>query len=150
MVDIRGDLWDVETDWICITTNGIVKQNGACVMGAGCARQARDRFPGLDQRLGTRIREDGNHVHYLGTIAPSERRLFSFPVKHHWAEDASLSLIRRSAKELHDVWSRSGMDPIVCIPRPGCGNGGLSYENVRPMLEDILDEPEFKIITYNT
>lgn len=149
MTEVYGNLWTVSTEWLCITTNGTLKKGGRCVMGAGCALQARKRFPDLDRHLGEKIRQKGNHVHYLGRINGTENRLlFSFPVKEHWREEADLNLIRRSCEELRALWLRAPSSPIVTIPRPGCGCGQLDYESVRPLLSEMLLEEAFQIITY--
>jgi len=51
MKGIEANLWTVpaegETSRL-ITTNGHTIRAGRCVTGRGCAREARDRFPGLD------------------------------------------------------------------------------------------------------
>jgi hypothetical protein len=52
-----GDMWTAfdEATLFLLTTNATIKRNGALVMGRGIARQARDRFPGLDAALGKQI-----------------------------------------------------------------------------------------------
>ena len=44
---LKGD----GTEAICVTTNGIVMQNGKAVMGAGIAKFVRDSFPGVDSKF---------------------------------------------------------------------------------------------------
>ena len=48
-VFMTGDMWRVfdEVDYFVITTNAIIKRNGAVVMGAGIAKQMRDKYPGI-------------------------------------------------------------------------------------------------------
>lgn len=53
-----GDMWTAYTavDLFLITTNSTLKQGDrALVMGRGIARQAKERFPGLDTALGRQI-----------------------------------------------------------------------------------------------
>lgn len=142
MQEVKGDLWDYPADIRCITTNGFVKQNGACVMGRGCAKEARDKFPGIDKALGRAILTVGNHVNLLLEYG----NIVSFPVKHTWNQQADPELIKRSAEELLILTNAYGWDTVV-IPRPGCGNGGLKWENLKPLLEPILDD-RFHIITF--
>lgn len=151
-------------DAICITTNGAVKTNGACVMGRGIAQQARDKFPGIDKQLGKLIDEEGNHVHDLGIWnEATDTHLISFPVKHHWREQADIELIYRSTCELVDWCNRSGqiwraetlgreahlqgLWTRILLPQPGCGNGGLDWESdVENVIKPILDD-RFIVVT---
>ena len=52
-----GDMWTAYTaaDIFLITTNATITTRGALVMGRGIARQAKERFPGLDTALGTHV-----------------------------------------------------------------------------------------------
>jgi len=56
-----GNMWEAlaRVDYFIVTTNAIVKQNGAVVMGRGIAKEMRDKFPGVDKAIGKAIREKG-------------------------------------------------------------------------------------------
>ncbi len=43
----QGDMWSVydQADLFLVTTNGVVTRYGKLVMGAGIARQTKERFP---------------------------------------------------------------------------------------------------------
>lgn len=65
MQEIVGDLFkSVKADAICITTNGWTKQDGSCVMGRGCADQAKKLWPGIEFALGEALKQ-GNDLHLL-------------------------------------------------------------------------------------
>lgn len=152
MKEARGNLWTFKADIRVITTNGAVRKDGECVMGRGCAFEAKSRYPGVAKMLGALIREHGNHVHLIfrGNPLTFQTPLVSFPVKHHWAEMADPKLIERSAHELvaladDQAWI-DGWQHIV-LPRPGCGNGSLRWDDVKPILDPILDE-RFTVITF--
>jgi hypothetical protein len=151
MKETTGNLWEQDADAICITTNGFVKKNGACVMGRGCALEATRYCPGIEFSLGALILRYGNHVYELGrwrTFAPHDHptQIFSFPTKHKWIEKSDIDLIERSAHELATHTYELGYERVV-LPRPGCGNGQLSWDNVKPVLEKILDD-RFVVITF--
>lgn len=154
MKEVTGNLWTTPADIKCITTNGDTNARGEAVMGRGCAREAKDRYPGLARHFARRLAQHGNVVQRLTTILTDGRwefDLLSFPVKHHWHEAADLPLIERSARDLVayvDLWTlRRERSPFVLLPRPGCGNGQLTWDEVRPVIEPLLDD-RFTIITF--
>lgn len=141
MKEVRGNLWTYPTQIRVITTNGFVKNDGTCVMGRGCAREARDMFPGISNELGRLIRLHGNRPFAFHSIGVA-----TMPVKHSWWEEADLDLIAKSARQLMDMADKFKWTDVL-IPRPGCGNGRLSWSEVGPVLSDILDD-RFSIITF--
>jgi hypothetical protein len=146
MKEAKGNLWTFPADYRAITTNGAVRNDGACVMGRGCALEAKTKYPRIPYELGDAIVRGGNHVHRLSF------GLVSFPVKHHWREQADLGLIERSAMELMDfLWLMSSVRKLpltVVMPRPGCGNGSRDWESeVRPVIAPVLDD-QVTVITF--
>lgn len=146
MKEIKGNLWDVPSDAICITTNGTLRRDGSCVMGRGCAAEAKLYHPKIDFLLGAGIKKHGNCVLWFKDL-----KIFSFPVKHNWWEKADIDLIVTSANQLKssvdNLTSQGVKLENVVIPRPGCGNGQLKWTDVKPAIEDILDD-RFSIITF--
>jgi hypothetical protein len=151
-----GDLWDhKQADGYLkvITTNGFVKANGEAVMGAGCAREAKLRWPELPKFVGYNIKRYGNNVFFIGDgyvneldIMSHEKSIITFPVKYHWKEKADLKLIEKSAHEIVSLADAIDGDWRYVLPRPGCGNGRLEWDNVKPVLQGILDT-RFIVIT---
>lgn len=148
MREIFGNLWEAECDLRVITTNPMINAKGQAVMGRGCALEAKKRIPGIEYRFAGLLGEHGNRVMRLerhgGADAGAD--LASFPVKHHWREKADPDLIRRSALQLVALADKFGYETVL-LPRPGCGNGNLSFSDVRPLLADVLDE-RFSVITF--
>ena len=140
--ELIGDIWTLanrDHAWVVITTNGDVRHDYLAVMGRGIAREAAIRFPRLLAELGERIALTGNHLHHFDAY-----ELITFPVKHHWRELAALRLIERSARELA-VYASEINRPVYLV-RPGCGNGGLHWDAVRPRLEPYLSGEKYAII----
>ena len=138
MKEATGNIWRLPCDAIVVPTNGNVNRHGEAVMGRGIALQAARRWPLLPKVLADLLRSDGNHVFdvYKPRRLPT---LLTFPVKHHWHQHAELDLIERSTQELvakanHLAYHR------VALPRVGCGNGGLDWTDVLPILERYLDD----------
>ena len=80
MNTLKGNIFDFKGDAICITTNGIVKSNGDAVMGAGIALQAAQIYPQLPKKLGSLLKEHGNHVAVLMELE-NEPAIIAFPTK---------------------------------------------------------------------
>jgi hypothetical protein len=160
MREEKGNIFTRDCDVLCITTNGFTKASGEAVMGSGCALQAAKYIPSLPIILGASLKVNGNRVSLLlGNM------LASFPVKpvsiiledksqvvRHmqdkfdigqfvpvWACVADLELIRQSAIQLEKMNTDNGWETVV-LPRPGCGAGELSWDIVKPVLDDILDD----------
>ena len=139
MREITGNLLTYREagHWIAITTNGSVTMQGACVMGAGIAQQIAIAEPDLPFALGDRIRQHGNRVHLF-----TRWKLLTFPVKRYWNEAALLPLIRKSAMEIMMMLNSAGMRDVEMLytVRAGCGNGGLHWSRVKPLLASIFDD----------
>ena len=156
MKEVYGDIWDYKADYLLITTNGDINRYGFAVMGRGVAKQASEIDFHIKSILAEKLKLYGNHVCYLKIYSTEETYTtgkgciawVSFPVKHHWHEKADLDLIKRSAQELTIIIdSESLRDKIFVLPRPGCGNGSLKWEDVKPVIENILPD-NVHVITY--
>jgi hypothetical protein len=140
MFETVGDIWEYSTSGIiAITTNGSLTRDGRAVFGRGVAKQAFLRNPDFAEKLGTMLAEQGNHVFYLGN------GIVTFPVEDTAWSLPDLNIIARSAVELRRFADDSGWHKII-VPRPGCGGGGLSWKDVKPLLEPWFDE-RFAIIS---
>jgi hypothetical protein len=163
MKELNGvDLFDVDCDVVCITTNGFVKANGEAVMGRGCAYELAQLFPRVPRILGAMIKQHGNIVQQI--MMANDTIAVAFPVKH--ARDvfdgsnvvahatgnyrmgqlvpgfhlkADIELIKQSAIQLRDWVEIRGFKSVV-LPRAGCGAGELDWATVKPILDAILDD----------
>ncbi len=141
MREVSRNMWELHEKGaiVCITTNGAISRQGRAQLLRGCAHQAAERFPDLASRLGALIAADGNHVYELGD------RLVSFPVEESPYDNPDPVIICRSAMELVELADRCHWQEII-LPRPGCGSGGLEWKEVRPRIEQLLDD-RFVVIT---
>jgi hypothetical protein len=145
---IVDDLWNVYENLVApvysraiiIPTNGTIRTDGACVMGAGLALDAKKRWPNLPHQLGEKLKLAGNVPHGF-----PQYRVITFPVKHNWWEKADLNLIQQSAMYLA-TGSHASRYEIIYIPKVGCGNGRLQWKDVKHVLEKYLTS-RFIIVT---
>lgn len=139
MQEATGDIWEwldrEEGFEVVIPTNIGWKSDGSNVMGAGLAKQAAKRYPGIAGWYGSICQACGPHT---PVVIHEEHPLIFFPVKPlnydephlSWRYKASHNLIRRSLDQLASL--RLGH---FAIPMVGCGNGGLDEQDVYPMIQ---------------
>ena len=137
MLEEKGNLWELDGDARCITTNGTIKNDGRAVMGRGVALQAATLYPTLSLELGQFLNDYGNVLAFWGEFSLD---LFTFPVKHDWWISADIELIKRSCTQLINLLDDTQVFHRVLLPAPGCGNGGLAYEEVLPVIRPLLDD----------
>ena len=140
---VYGDLFAEmhKHDAVGVPTNGDTNSSGLAIMGAGVAKAAVSTLgPWIREFLGAKIDRYGSHVHVVDAIDKEgspirrPRSIFSFPTKHHWHDKKSdLALIETSADELVATIREHGWKS-VCMPEPGTGMGGLTWEQVAPLL----------------
>ena len=135
MIEVTGDAWIHHPHThICVLTN----TRGVC--GAGIALQAKNKCPGFQTQLQTFLRTYGPRL-----FIHHKYKLISFPTKHHWRDPSDLTLIQTSAEQLIGVLDKFQINNVF-LPRPGCGLGRLNWEQVKPILQPILDD-RISIIT---
>lgn len=141
MIEKTGNMWSVydTTDLFLITTNSFIKQDGTLVMGAGIAKQARDRFKEvhLDGAFGMAIEDKCGHLGKYGLIVSKFwpiSRLGMFQVKYNWKDKADLKLIEYSTQQLIEFCQKNKY-PRVDLNYPGIGNGKLQEKDVYEVIK---------------
>ena len=138
MIEIQADMWamipEYDPDAVCVTTCQVTNNRGHLVMGAGIAKQAKERHPELPRLWGQSIREAEDDIIITSGIAPYA--LVAFHTKLHWKDPSIPSLIRKSATSLLIVADKKKWE-CVFLPRPGCSNGQLMWSEVKPILEAV-------------
>lgn len=123
--------------------------NTVGVMGKGIALQFKDAFP--SNYAAYRHACDRNEI-TVGRIFVHElaeqsgpRYVLNFPTKRHWRSPSRLSDIRAGLADLREVILRLRIGSLA-VPALGCGNGGLSWSDVRSLITDNLgDLPDIDV-----
>ena len=139
MIEVTGDMWTMHGYFRCIPTNGTFNARGEIVMGRGVAQQAKAKYPWLPKELAELTRKFGLRVIMLPEL------MIAFPVKYKWSMKASLMLIHQSTSQLLTI--AKVVAPLeILLPRPGCGNGGLLWKDVKPIVQVLPDN--VKVLNY--
>ncbi|MFY1626892.1 type II toxin-antitoxin system antitoxin DNA ADP-ribosyl glycohydrolase DarG [Micromonospora sp. WMMD723] len=131
----HGNLLTADAEALVNTVNTVG------VMGKGIALQFKRAFPAnytayraacaaKDVQLGRMFVFDSG---LLGT----RRYVINFPTKGHWKARSRLSDIQSGLTDLVRV-VREQRIGSVALPALGCGNGGLDWDVVRPMIEQAF------------
>lgn len=154
MIEKFGNLFEmiVESDAICIPTNGVVKRNGSAVMGAGVALACAKKWPSTQITLGRCLQSGPNIPYLIGSVDQEGNfyevlnsnikfcGIFSFPTKNHFKEKSDINLIKQSCQFMLKFADQLELKSIA-LPPVGCGLGGLNYEKeVKPLLSNLLDD----------
>jgi O-acetyl-ADP-ribose deacetylase (regulator of RNase III) len=140
-----GDMWEMPADTYCVTTNTELSvrhdndHNPVAhgIMGGGVALEAARRFPGIERNLGKLL--VASYQEPLVTTIWENPRVVCFPTKIKVHLNSNLHLIGSSCRRLM-YWATYNNAKNILLPRPGCGLGGLRWEDVEPICAEFLDE----------
>lgn len=112
------------------------------VMGKGIAWQFRCAYPQMFDAYkkacaAGEVRLGRVHIHDLGIREGAPRWIINFPTKDHWVSDSFLGDIRAGLADLVKVINRLEITSIA-VPPLGCGNGGLDWEEVLPLMTNAF------------
>jgi O-acetyl-ADP-ribose deacetylase (regulator of RNase III) len=108
------------------------------VMGKGIALQFKNKWPANFNQYAAackagEVRPGRMFVHDAGGLV-KPHYIINFPTKDHWRGTSKLEFIRDGLIDLVARIKQLGIRSIA-IPPLGCGNGGLAWHEVRPLIE---------------
>lgn len=108
------------------------------VMGAGLAKQFKERFPDNFRKY---LEACETGAVKLGSVYVTEEdgplsRIYivNFPTKRHWKDRSHLAWIACGLMDLRRTCGDLGIRSLA-IPQVGCGLGGLDWADVLPLVE---------------
>lgn len=133
---MRGDL--LKQDDVDAIVNTV---NCVGVMGKGIALQFKNKWPANFRAYDAackakEVRPGHMFIHDTGGLV-KPNFIINFPTKDHWRGKSKIEFIRDGLADLVQQVCRLGIRSIA-IPPLGCGNGGLDWEVVRPMIESAF------------
>lgn len=107
------------------------------VMGAGLAKQFRDKYPDMFKDYVLRCRRgfQPGQLHCWRT--PSGQIIANFPTKYHWRDPSRVQYIEDGLEALNSLVLNNRLGSIA-MPKIGCGLGGLSWSTVKPIIRRYL------------
>ncbi|MET9256658.1 macro domain-containing protein [Streptomyces sp. NPDC003717] len=130
-----GNLLLADVDALVNTVNTVG------VMGKGIALQFKRAYPENFRDYKTscdrgEVMVGRMHVHKVEQVS-HPRFIINFPTKRHWRAPSRIEDIASGLVALRDEIVERGITSIA-VPPLGCGNGGLSWREVEPMIRQTL------------
>lgn len=117
--------------------------NTVGVMGKGIALQFKERFPMNFKIYAAACKKGEMQVGKMLVVKENtlngEKLIINFPTKTEWFKKSLYSYIEDGLKDLAKVIEEYKITSIA-IPPLGCGNGGLKWEKVKPMMDKYLGQ----------
>lgn len=143
----KGNLLEAPAEALVNTVNTVG------VMGKGIALQFRQAYPEM-YRAYEKACKDGEvrlgevQTFDLGGLVGGPRWVINFPTKGHWRADSRLVDIETGLADLIAKIRKLRIHSIA-LPPLGCGNGGLDWKIVCPLIEKAFAGlPDVKVFLY--
>lgn len=150
---VQGDILQSDAQMIVIPVNCVG------VMGKGLALQAKQKWPELNndyrQLCKDKKLKPGDIWLWKSGDADIETgpTIACVATKDHWRDPSQLRWVTTSVKVLERICHFGDVE-TVAIPMLGCGNGGLEWKSVLPVIRAYFDcaifqeEDKIKALVY--
>ncbi len=118
------------------------------VAGKGLALQIKNKYPNWFRfyREACLSKEYAPGIlHVYETREPDIKYIIDFPTKKHWKNPSELDWIYQGLLEFNTVLALYPEIKSIAMPPIGCGNGGLSWNLVKPLILHNLDQFDIEL-----
>ena len=143
---ITGDMLQSKAEALVNTVNTVG------VMGKGIALQFKEAFPANYKAYIAACKnkelEPGKLLAVWDTNLLYGRKLIiNFPTKTHWRQPSKYEYIEKGLIALQELIEKEKINSIA-LPPLGCGNGGLDWKLVKPMMQKYLGHLPIEISVF--
>jgi O-acetyl-ADP-ribose deacetylase (regulator of RNase III) len=143
---LKGDLFSDNAEALVNTVNTVG------VMGKGIALAFKKAFPANFAVYQAVCKAGQLSAGQLLPVRDSNllfgnRIIINFPTKTDWRKPSEYSYIASGLAALRKLIVDLGLKTLA-MPAPGCGNGGLDWAVVKPMIVEALDGLDCDIRVY--
>ncbi len=147
MIELKqGNLLEADAEALVNTVNCVG------VMGKGIALQFKQAFPDNFREYERACRAGEVQPGRMFVVATNRlfnpKYIINFPTKRHWKGKSKIEDIQMGLKALIEEVKRLGIRSIA-VPPLGCGNGGLDWRQVKPLIESAFAElPNLQVLLF--
>jgi len=142
---VTGNLLEADTEALvnAVNTEG--------VMGKGIALQFKRQYPEMFEEYQRACKEgqvQPGRMHVYERREIFNRYIINFPTKRHWRSPSSIEDIKVGLNALAEEIRQRHIKSIA-LPALGCGNGGLDWSEVLPVIRSALaDLTDVRLLVY--
>lgn len=138
---LKGDIFSSPAQVLVNTVNTVG------VMGKGVALEFKKRYPEMFKSYERVCNDKQLEIGKLLLWKGPEKWVLMFPTKKHWRNPSKLEYIEAGLQKFADTYMEKGITSAA-FPRLGCGNGGLDWTEVRPLMERYLKRLPIPVYVY--
>ena len=140
LYNVQGDLLESGCHALVNTVNCVG------IMGKGIALQFKKQHP---ENFKQYVQECKLERMRPGSVFQAELEsiphIFNFATKDHWRAPSQIEWISKGLTTLGLLLTTQEI-PTVAVPPLGCGNGGLDFKKVKPLIEEALGDLMFTTV----
>lgn len=138
---IKGDLFSSPAQVLVNTVNTVG------IMGKGLALEFKTRYPEMFKEYQKVCNDNLLDIGKLFLWKKEDKWVLLFPTKKHWRSPSKLDYIEKGLEKFVQSYDELGIESIA-FPKLGCGNGGLDWADVKPLMEKYLKHLPINIYIY--
>ena len=128
---IEGNIFSSPAQVIVNTVNTVG------VMGKGLALSFKKRYPGMFEVYRRACERKQLTIGKLMLYYAPDHWILMFPTKENWRNPSKLEYIEAGLQKFVNTYAQKNITSIA-FPKLGCGNGELSWDAVKPLMEKYL------------
>ena len=138
---IKGDLFSSPAQVLVNTVN----LDG--VMGKGIALKFKKLYPEMFTKYQKFCENKMLEMGKLWLYKSEKKWILNFPTKIHWRNPSKIEYIEIGLQKFVAMYKEKNITSIA-FPKLGCGNGGLKWEDVKPLMDYYLKNLPIEIYIY--
>ena len=138
---LKGDIFSSPAQVLVNTVNTVG------VMGKGVALEFKKRYPEMFSAYERVCKAKQLEIGKLFLWKGPEKWVLMFPTKVHWRNPSKIEYIEAGLQKFSATYADKGITSAA-FPRLGCGNGGLDWKQVQPLMEQYLKNLPIPIYIY--
>lgn len=138
---IEGDIFNSPAQVLVNTVNTVG------VMGKGLALSFKKRYPDMFDSYRKACEKHQFHVGKLMLCYAPDHWILLFPTKANWRNPSKMEYLEEGLNKFVNTYAEKGISSIA-FPKLGCGNGELSWCDVKPVMERYLRALPITIYVY--